>query len=232
MTLAVQTILRRNKLFRELPDATIEQLGKLAARRRYDDGAIVFAQGDPGDALFGVVTGRVRIGAVARGGKEMLLNIMEPGDTFGEIALLDGHARTATATATVDTELVVINRRQFLDFLEREPRLVTHLLTLLCERIRWTSGWAEDSVLLGVPARLARRLLSLATLHGHKTLGGTSLRISQEEVARFLGLSRQVVNQQLQEWKAQKWVALGRGRITVVDSAALHRVASENASSE
>jgi CRP/FNR family transcriptional regulator, cyclic AMP receptor protein len=141
----------------------------------------------------------------------MFLNIMEPGDTFGEIALLDGNARTATASATAPSELMIVMRNQFLALLQREPRLAIHLLQLLCQRIRWTSGLAEDSALLEVPARLARRLLILAKLHGHDTRVGAHLSISQEEVAHFLGLSRQVVNQHLQKWKGKGWVDLGRG---------------------
>ena len=105
MALAVQTILERNHLFRGLSAATVQQISALAVRRFYQDGAIVFTQGDPGDALYGVVTGRIRISASTREGKEMFLNIMEPGDTFGEIALLDGRHRTASASTTVPSEL-------------------------------------------------------------------------------------------------------------------------------
>jgi CRP/FNR family cyclic AMP-dependent transcriptional regulator len=226
MALAVQTILERNHLFRGLSAATVQQICALANRRSYPEGAIVFSQGDSGDALYGVVTGRVRISASTRDGKEIFLNIMEPGDTFGEIALLDGKPRTATASATAVSELIIITREQFLALLQREPALSVHLLQLLCQRIRWTSGWAEDSALLAVPTRLARRLLSLAKLHGRNTGNGVQLTISQEEMGRFLGLSRQSVNQYLQEWKAQKWVDLGRGKVTVMDESALRTLAA------
>jgi len=121
---------------------------------------------------------------------------------------------------------MIITREHFLALLQREPTLAIHLLQLLCQRIRWTSGWAEDSALLAVPARLARRLLSLAKLHGHDTKSGIQLIISQEEVARFLGLSRQVVNQHLQNWKTRKWVDLGRGKMTIVDEKAVQRMAA------
>jgi CRP/FNR family cyclic AMP-dependent transcriptional regulator len=224
MALAVRTILERNRLFRGLPAPTLQQISALVIRRPYKEGAIVFSQADPGDALYGVVTGRIRISASARDGKEIFLNIMEPGDTFGEIALLDGNPRTATATATTPAVLIIIMRDQFLGLLRREPDLSIHLLQLLCQRIRWTSRWAEDSALLTVPARLARRLLSLAKLHGHETPSGLHLTISQEEIARFLGLSRQSVNQHLQEWKGEGWVKLGRGKITIGNQAALNSI--------
>lgn len=224
MALTAQTILERNRLFRGLPAATIQKISALSIRRSYSSGAIVFSQADPGDALYGVITGKIRISASSPDGSEIFLNIMEPGDTFGEIALLDGHPRTATASATAPAELIIIMREHFLHFLQHEPKLVSHLLQLLCQRIRWTSGLAEESALLGVPARLARRLLSLGELHGRETPNGIQLTISQEEVARFLGLSRQVVNQYLQYWKASRWVSLGRGKITIVAAHALRDI--------
>lgn len=226
MALSVQTILERNRLFRGLSAATIQQIAALAIRRPYEPDTIVFSQGDPGDSLYGVVTGKVRISASTREGKEMFLNIMEPGDTFGEIALLDGNPRTATATTTTTCELMIIPRGQFLALLQREPTVAIHLLQLLCQRIRWTSGQAEDSALLTVPNRLARRLLSLAKLHGQNSPKGVQLIISQEEMGRFLGISRQAVNQYLQEWRAKGWVDVGRGKVTVLDESALQTMAS------
>jgi CRP/FNR family cyclic AMP-dependent transcriptional regulator len=230
MALGATVIIERNRLFRGLSPATIQQIASLSVRRSYSEGSIVFSQGDPGDALYGVVTGRVRISASAPDGKEMFLNIMEPGDTFGEIALLDGNPRTATAGAMATSELLIIMRDPFLGLLQREPTLSTHLLRLLCQRIRWTSGLAEDSALLAVPARLARRVLSLGKMHGHQTLEGVHLAISQEDIARFLGISRQVVNQYLQIWKANGWVELGRAKMTILDPQALQRTAESNES--
>lgn len=228
MALTAETILERTRLFRGLPASTIKQISALSIRRFYRSGAIVFSQTDPGDALYGVVTGRVRISASSPNGREMFLNIMEPGDTFGEIALLDGRRRTATASATTSSELIIITRDHFLELLKHEPKLVNHVVQLLCERIRWTSGLAEESALLSVPERLARRLLSLGNLHGHETPKGVELSISQEEIARFLGLSRQAVNQYLQNWKVRGWLALGRGKLTIVDERALRSVAAHS----
>jgi len=226
VVLSAQTILERNELFRGLTPATLQKISALAMRRPYGPGAIVFAQDEPGDALYGVITGTIRISTSASDGKEMFLNIMKPGDTFGEIALLDGNKRTATASARRPSELMVIRRDNFLTLLERDTTLAIHLLHLLCQRIRWTSGWAEDSALLAVPARLARRLLSLGKQHGYETKNGIRVVISQEEVARFLGLSRQVVNQHLRNWKAKGWVDLGRGKMTIVDEKAMQRIAA------
>lgn len=229
MAINVRAVLERTLLFRGLPSAALEQIARLSTRRTYPRDAVIFSQSDPGDALFGVITGRVRISASSAGGREVFLNIMEPGDTFGEIALLDGQARTASASATATSELLIVTREQFLGLLAREPQLVDHLLRLLCARLRWVSEFAEESALLPVPARLARRLLSLGKLHGHESRAGLELKVSQEEMARFLGLSRQIVNHHLQEWKARHWVDLGRGKIMILNSRALEAVVASDA---
>jgi CRP/FNR family cyclic AMP-dependent transcriptional regulator len=225
MPLDARTIIQRNTLFRGLPAPTIDQIVTLANRRVYEQGAVIFLRGDPGDCLYGVVTGKVRISVSAPGGKELFLNIMEPGDSFGEIALLDGQPRTASATALAPAELVIIQREPFLALLRKEPSLAQHLIALLCQRARWTAELMEDSALLGAPARLAKRLLTLANLHGMSGTGGTRLAISQEEIAQFLGLSRQIVNQHLQTWLGKGWVSLGRGSVTLLDERALRNLA-------
>jgi CRP/FNR family cyclic AMP-dependent transcriptional regulator len=224
LPLSARTIIERNSLFRGLKPSTLEQVADLASRRTYKGGAVVFLRGDPGDALYGVVTGRVRISASAPGGKEVFLNIMEPGDAFGEIALLDGQPRTAAATTLSPTELIIIQRDQFLALLQREPKLAVHLIELLCKRVRWTSEQMEDSSLLSAPARLAKRLLSLASAHGRVTPAGPELKLSQEELAQFLGLSRQIVNKHLQAWKHKEWITLARGRVAITNARALRNL--------
>lgn len=222
-TLAGRIVLQHSPLFRGLSDESFERVVSLAVQRTFRSGEVVFSQGDPGDALYAVVTGRIRISAGTADGKEIFLNIMEAGDTFGEIALLDGGARTATATAIAPSELVSIRHEPLFALLEREPRLAMDLLRLCGERLRWTSGLVEDAALLDVPARLAKRLLSLALLHGEQTDGAVTLRLSQEDLANFLGVSRQVVNQHLKAWQENGWVGLHRGKITVLDEAAIRR---------
>ena len=163
------------------------------------------------------------ISASTSAGEEVFLNVMGPGDAFGEIALLDGQARTATATTLAPTELIVVQRRQFIALLEREPRLAVHLIELLCKRVRWTSEQVEDTSFLSAPERIAKRLLSLADVHGRTTTAGVQLKMSQEELAQFLGLSRQAVNRHLQVWKRKNWIGLGRGSVLIVNNAALSK---------
>ncbi|HEX6999242.1 MAG TPA: Crp/Fnr family transcriptional regulator [Gammaproteobacteria bacterium] len=229
-TLTARAVLQRNYLFRGLPEAALNRIAALAAKRVFEKGAIIFAQGDEGDALYGVAAGRVRISASGTGGQEVFLNIMEPGDTFGEIAVMDGLPRTAGATALERTTLIVIQRQDFLTLIEREPKLAIHLLKLFCERLRWTSEIVEESAFLPGPARLAKRLLILTTLHGRRAgVGAMELRISQGDLARFLGISRQIANQNLRAWHKKGWVELARSRIVIRNPEALRRVIAETA---
>ncbi len=227
-SLTAKAVLQRNYLFRGLANGALDRIANLATRRVYQKGAVIFAQGERGDALFGVVAGRVRISASGAGGQEVFLNIMEPGDTFGEIAVMDGLPRTAGATALDHATVITIKRADFLQLLEREPQLAIHLLRLLCERLRWTSELVEESAFLTGPARLAKRLLILASLHGRATgVGRLELRISQAELARFLGISRQIVNQHLSEWRRNEWVELGRSQIVIRNPEALRLMIAE-----
>ena len=184
-------------------------------------GERVFAQGDEGDALYAVESGRVRIGAMGANGQEVFLNIMEPDESFGEIAVIDGLPRTAGAIATEPAKLILIRRTDLLTMLRKEPELALHMLRLFCDRMRWTSDIVAESAFLAPPARLAKRLLSLAMVHGKRTPQGMEFKISQLDLAKFLGLSRQNVNERLQVWKANGWISTSRGRLVILDPESL-----------
>lgn len=226
MTLTARVVLKSNRLLRDLPDATLDKLAMLSVRRSVREGTRIFSQGDPGDSLLGVIAGQVRISATTAGGKVVFLNIMEPGDSFGEIAVLDGDVRTASADALSDTELFLVRRADLLELLAREPQLAAHLIALLCKRLRWTSELIEEAAFLSVQGRLARRLLRLADEHGREAADGTgiTLRISQADLAGFMSVSRQIVNQYLQDWQRLGWVALGRSRVTITSTDGLRSV--------
>jgi CRP-like cAMP-binding protein len=227
---AARDLLTRNYLFRGLPDELLLRVAVHAQWRSCRRNEIIFSQGDQGDALYGVVSGRVRISTAGPDGREMFLNIMEPGDTFGEIAVIDGLPRTAGAVTLDPARLICIRRDAFLAVVEREPMLAMHLLRLFCQRLRWTSDLVEESCFLVGPARIAKRLLVLAALHGEPGEEGMELAISQSELAQFMNTSRQRVNQQLQFWRSRGWIALSRARIIIKDAEALGREAEAPAS--
>jgi len=181
---------------------------------------VLFQKGDKGDALYGVRRGRVRIETGTAGGGRLTLNVLGPGDLFGEVALFDGQARTADAVAAEPSELFMVRRSDFLAFLEREPRVAVRILELLCSRIRWVSDRMEEAVLLPLHARLAKRLCALGDDFG------SEVHISQEELGVYVGAARESVNRQLQEWRRAGIIELKRGRILLVDMERLNAAAS------
>jgi CRP/FNR family transcriptional regulator, cyclic AMP receptor protein len=214
-------LLGMNPLFAGLGEEAIGSIAGLCTRRQLDAGEVLFQKGDKGDALYGVRRGRIRIETGTAGGGRLTLNMLGPGDLFGEIALFDGQPRTADAVSAEPSELFMVRRSDFLAYLEREPRITVRLLELLCQRIRWVSDRMEEAVLLPLHARLARRLCALADDFG------SEVHISQEELGIYVGAARESVNRQLQEWRRAGIIELRRGRISLLDVDRLSAAASE-----
>ncbi len=132
-----------------------------------------------------------------------------PGDVFGEIALLDGHARTAEAIALETTDLFVIDRRDFLELLAHDAALAARIIGFLCRRLRWMSERMEEATLLPLDARLARRLVMLSEDYG------AEIQVTQQELAAYVGAARESVNRVLQDWRRSGIIDLGRSRVHV-----------------
>jgi CRP-like cAMP-binding protein len=162
-----------------------------------------------------VVSGKIRITVSSEQGQELHLNLIEPGEVIGEIAFIDGGLRTATGIAAEPTTCFTIQRAPFFNLMEQRPSISRHLLNLLCDRVRWTSRLVADSAFLSVPDRMLTRLKDLAPSGDVQDDGSTRIRISQQELADYLGVSRQVVNGYLREWQKTGQVALTRGAITL-----------------
>ncbi len=215
------TLLRYNALFGGLTEEDLNEVVALGHSRAVKKGESLYLQGDPGTTLYLIVSGEVVISANSPEGQEMHLNTLTSGDIMGEIALLDGGTRTASATVNQDGLIFCIERSDFLALLERQPHITTQLLKLVCQRVRWTSGLLEDSVFLTAQARLAKRLLSIAQAAGTQVPDGFEIRLSQTDLARYLNLTRQVVNQLLQGLQKDGVVTLGHRKVTIHDQEAL-----------
>jgi CRP/FNR family cyclic AMP-dependent transcriptional regulator len=218
--------LRNHPLFREFPPAVIEHFGTYMTRRSVHRGATIFAKGDPGTGLMAVLWGSVKISVPTADGREAVLNIINAGEIFGEMALLDGRPRSADAVAMDDCELMVIDRRDFIPFLRGEPDIALKFIEILCARIRRTSEQVEDVMYLSFPVRLAKTLLQLT---GGVTASAAhrNVRITQRELSSIIGMSRESTNKQLRAWEERKWLRLQRGGIAVLDANALIRVAAD-----
>jgi CRP/FNR family cyclic AMP-dependent transcriptional regulator len=216
-------LIKGNILFRDLDPALINPIAELGIRRKLAANQCLFVKGDDGDALYGVLSGSIRISVSAPSGKGINLNMLYPGDMFGEIALLDGNKRTADATAMEATELLCIQRPAFLKLMRDEPDLAVHLLYMLCDRLRKTSEIVEDTAFLGLGPRLAKGLLNLVNSADQSgaTDGPVVLNISQSELGQMMGVSRESINKCLRSWSDDKWISLNRSQITILQEDAL-----------
>jgi CRP-like cAMP-binding protein len=221
-------ILESHDLLGRLTPAEMDEVLQHAHTQRLAPNQLLFAKGDPGDGLFAVLSGQIKISTLSESGKEVVLNILGPGEIFGEIALLDGKARTANAHAIGASELLVLPRLDFLRFLERHPQVNRRLLEVLCARLRWVSESYEDVVFKRLANRLAKKLAVLAEHFGEAGEGGgvtIALPLPQQELANMVGATRESVNKQMRLWEDAGLIAYDQGRITVLDLARLAEIA-------
>jgi CRP/FNR family cyclic AMP-dependent transcriptional regulator len=221
-------LLRRHTLFGGISLDQLRRLCAYAKTRKVRRGTTIFAKGDPGTALFAVRNGIVKISAPSPDGREAVFNLLHADEIFGEIALLDGQSRTADAIAVTDCELMAINRRDFLAFVQDEPKVALRLIELLCARLRFASEHLEEVVFMGLPARLARTLLRLAE-DGNAPAQDKKLSITQRDISQMMGTTRESINKQLRAWAKNGWVEMRRGSIIVLNPQALGAVAGASA---
>jgi CRP/FNR family transcriptional regulator, cyclic AMP receptor protein len=189
-------------------------------------GQRLFERGDPGGVMYVILEGRIEISMINEAGRKISLNLIDAGNCFGEISMLDHHARTASAVAVVPSKLQPIHYETFKTAAKRCPELALTIIDILCERVRWVSDSVEEYALLSLERRLARRLLVLqqkfAALDG-------SINIAQSDLADFAGSSRESTNKVLMQWKSMGIIAMARRAIVLKDIARLEHIAFENA---
>jgi CRP-like cAMP-binding protein len=214
-------------IFDGLTPAQMELLLGITTTRRLQAKEVLFRKGDPGNQLFGVMRGRLRVSATGGDAKEVVFGFLDPGEVFGEIALLDSNPRSATVEAIEPAELLALHHRDLLPFLEQHPKVAINLARLLAERLRGVSERMEDTVFLTIPARLAKKLLGLVHAYGRETAEGTriNLRLSQQELGELVGATRESVNKQLRTWVDQGIVTVDQGYITILNEEELESLA-------
>jgi CRP/FNR family cyclic AMP-dependent transcriptional regulator len=209
-------------LFRELGHEARDQLAAFTMKRNVERGRTIFSKGDIGTCLFAVCSGIVKVIVPSIEGRTAVFNLVRDGEIFGEIALLDGGTRTANAVAFTDCKLIVIERRDFLSLLRAYPDVAIRLLEVLCSRLRQTTEQVEDLMFLDLRSRLVKTLLRLSQV-------GTDgeISISQDDLSQIVGLSREMINKQLQVWVKGRWIKLARKRITIIEPEALAGILAE-----
>ena len=208
-------------LFRKLAPNDRDSLVARAHIRSFGAGDTIFRMGDLHDSMIAILDGEVRISIPSADGKELVLAIVYAGDVFGEIAMLDGKPRSADATALTACTLAVLDRRDVLAALGRNPDAWLGLMEVLCSRLRRTDHHLVELALLGLPARLAKVLLRVVDAIPAHVPNRASLRLSQSEMANHVGASRESINKCFQEWRRAGIVRTDKRVITIVDRAAL-----------
>lgn len=218
-------MLERVSIFSQLAPAELDALLQIAASKRLRARETLLRKGDEGSQVYALMRGRLKVTAAGEDGKETVLRILDPGEVLGEIALLDGRPRSATVTALEPSELLVIQRRDLIPFLEQHPKVAIKLLEVVVGLVRSVSAQLEDTVFLNLPARLAKKLLALAETYGSEQPAGIQidLRLSQHELGEMVGASRESINKQLRTWNAEGILLSERGFITIRDVGALEK---------
>jgi CRP/FNR family cyclic AMP-dependent transcriptional regulator len=218
------SVLRKHPIFCDLEPEALDQLCRYAKHITLKRGASIFCKGDPGNSLFAVISGTVKISISSPDGRNAILNLIGPGEIFGDIAVLDGAPRSADATANTNCEFFVIDRREFLPFVRSQPALSMKFIELLCARLRWTSEQVEQIILQNLPGRLASALIGLTEKRKLEPANQT-IAITQQEISEMVGMTRESINKQLRAWAARKWVRLEHGAIVVLDVGSLRELA-------
>jgi CRP-like cAMP-binding protein len=213
----IAKVLGSSDLFQGLDEQTLLKVAERCIDRTYKKGQLIFHQGDPGESLFLVAEGLVKVLLPSPEGGEMVLVTFEPPSSFGELALLDGGPRSASAEAVEDTKLIVLTRATMLDLLREHPELADLLLSALGRIIRRLTEQASDLVFLDLHGRVAKLLISLAHDRGEATEEGLvlDLHLTQTDLASMVAGSRQSVNQILRGFEARGYLEL-RGRTIVL----------------
>jgi CRP-like cAMP-binding protein len=208
-------------LFADLNERDLRELAEALRPRRYRRGETIFVTGDPGTSLCVVNTGRIKLALSSNEGREVILDVLGPGEVFGELALLDGEPRSADAVSVEATELLLLHRETFLRFLRERPEVAINLIGVLSRRLRRDAQLVQDAAFLDVPARLARTILRLAEPAEDGTL--RTPRLTQSDLAAAAGTTRETLNKWLGFFVEQGFVKWNRSQVTVIDAEGLRR---------
>jgi CRP/FNR family transcriptional regulator/CRP/FNR family cyclic AMP-dependent transcriptional regulator len=211
------SFLKNVPLFASLKPADFADLANIIKVNKYKKGDTIFHQEDPGATLYIILSGQVKITINSPDGEEAILAVLTVGDFFGELSLLDQEPRSANVVAMLDTQTIILHRRDFLNFLSIRHELAVDMLAALSRRLREADNSLQDTVFLNLPARLAKRLLELGQKHGIKTDRGVEigLRLTQQNLADMVGASRVAVNKQLNLFKIEGLIDMDKQHFTI-----------------
>lgn len=205
-------------LFRELPRAAVRGFAELTREQKFAKGAVIVSEGDPGDALYVVRSGEVKVVLIGEDGREVLLNILGIGEHFGELSLIDGRPRSAHVVSTHASSLLILRRADFRRQVEQSPSVAWGLMIELSRRLRQADGTIGSLVLLDVPGRVAKVLLEHATPGEPATL---IKQLTHQTIGQMIGASRETVSRAMAEFQEKGMISVTRRLVTIVDRTAL-----------
>ena len=207
-------------LFAGLADEDIRELMSVARRRTFRSGEVIFHRDDPGQVLYIIKEGKVKVCLISPDGQEIVLSVLGKGECFGEFAILDRLPRSADAVALEKVECYTLQRSDFHQAILKSPKIAIQVLEVLTKRLRSIDQMVEDLIFLDVYGRVAKKLLELAETHGEKVEDGTriNVRLTQQELASMVGASRESVNKVMGYFTDKDFISTDKHRIT------LHRI--------
>jgi CRP/FNR family transcriptional regulator, cyclic AMP receptor protein len=205
-------------LFSGVAPAELQRIAEVTREKAYPRGSVILFENDPGDSLFIVRSGRVKVVLIGEDGREVILGVLGVGEYFGELSLIDDEPRSAHVIAMEDSQLLVLRRDDFRRRVEATPSLAWALLEGLSRRLRQADTKIGGLVLLDVPGRIARLLLDMAEETNGPTLART---VTHQTIAQIIGSSRETVSRAMREFQDAGWIGVERRRITITNRQAL-----------
>lgn len=220
--MSLAPVLQRVPLFSQLSPVELQRVVDVARERAYPRNSVILFEDDPGDALYVVATGQVKVVLIGEDGREVILSVMGPGEFFGEMSLLDDEPRSAHVIAMEDSALAVLRREDFEGLLTQTPQIALALLRELSRRLRRADEKVGSLVLLDVQGRVARLLLDMAGEEGGERI---TRRLTHHTIAQMIGSSRETVSRTMRELTDKGMIAVQRRDIVIRDRAALEQAA-------
>ena len=210
-------------LFRGLGRDALQRFAEVTREKRYPKGSVIVFADDPGDSLYVVRAGRVKVVLLGDDGREVILGVLGVGEHFGELALIDDQPRSAHVIALEDSVLLVLRREEFRRRVEASPAVAWALLTELSRRLRTADRKIGGLVLLDVPGRIARVLLENAP---DEETNVVQRRLTHQTIAHMIGASRETVSRTMRDFQDAKWISVEKRVIQITDRPALARRAT------
>ena len=216
----VQDILSRAGIFQGVDSEAVNNLIEQMETVRFPRGTTIFDEGEPGDRLYIITAGKIKLARHAPDGRETLLTVMGPSDMFGELSIFDPGPRTSSAVCVTEVQAATMNSDMLQKWVEDHPSIAQQLLRVLARRLRRTNANLADLIFTDVPGRVAKTLLQLANRFGVQEGGALRVNhdLTQEEIAQLVGASRETVNKALATFAHRGWIRLEGKSALIVDT--------------